>query len=54
MLKEGIINLSKAAKGMGLSIGLQNTKCMEVMKRPRNSKMLDVNGKKYERARECK
>jgi hypothetical protein len=37
VLKEAIINLSKAVKEMGLTINLQKTKYKEVNKKPFNS-----------------
>jgi hypothetical protein len=54
VLKEAIINLSKAAKELGLIINLQKTKYTEVTKRPTNSKMLKVDGREFERVREFK
>jgi hypothetical protein len=42
VLNEGIMDLSKAAKYMGHSIDLQNTKYTEVTKRLSNSKILKL------------
>jgi hypothetical protein len=54
VLRKAIINLSKAAKEMGLTMNLPNTKYMTITKRPSNSKMLKVDDHEFERAREFK
>jgi hypothetical protein len=54
VLKEAIRNFSKSAKEMGLTINLQNTKYMEVTKRPTNSRKLKVDDQEFERLTELK
>jgi hypothetical protein len=54
VLKETIINFSKAAKEMGLTINLQKPKYMEVTKRSTHSKMLKVDDQEFERVGEFK
>jgi hypothetical protein len=53
-MKEAIINLSKVVKERGLNNHIAKTKCMEVTKRPSNSRMLKVDDQKFERVREFK
>jgi hypothetical protein len=54
VLKEAIINLCKAEKELGLTINLQKTTHMEVMKRPTHSRMFKVDDQEFERVREFK
>jgi hypothetical protein len=54
VLKEAIINLSKAVKEMGLTINLQKAKYMEVTKRLTDWRMLEVDDQQFERVREYK
>jgi hypothetical protein len=54
VLKKSITNLSKTVKEMGLTINMQNTKYMEVTKRPSNSRILKVDDQEFERVRDFK
>jgi hypothetical protein len=53
VLKEVIRNLSKETKEMGRIINLIKL-CMEVTKRPRNSRMVKADDQEFERVREFK
>jgi hypothetical protein len=50
VLKEGIRNLSKETKELGRTINLIKL-CMEVTKRPPNSRMVKVDDQEFERVR---
>jgi hypothetical protein len=54
VLTKAIINLSKAAKEMGLTMNLPKTKYMTVTKQPSYSKMLKMDDQEFQRAREFK